>query len=64
DNFAGYDETEDEVKVRVDYYGDELYLFVAVQSEYTFSKNADGTITLQKVEKIFDRGYKPARGTI
>ena len=64
DNFAGYDETEDEVKVRVDYYGDELYLFVAVQSEYTFSKNADGTITLQKVEKIFDRGYEPARGTI
>ena len=64
DNFAGYEETEDEIKVRVDYYGDELYLFVTVQSEYTFSKNEDGTITLQNVEKIFDRGYEPARGSI
>lgn len=63
-NFAGYEETDNEIKVRVDYYGDELYLFVTVQSEYTFSKNADGTITLQKVEKIFDKGYKPARGSI
>lgn len=64
DNFAGYEETDSEIKVRVDYYGDELYLFVTVQSEYAFSKNEDGTITLQRVEKIFDKGYEPARGSI
>ena len=62
--FAGYDETDDEIKVRVDYYGDEIYFYPVIESEYTFSKNDDGTITLQRVEKLFDRGYKPAAGTI
>lgn len=61
---AGYEETEDEIKVTVDYYGDSLYFYPTIRSEYTFSKNEDGTITLQKVEKIFDRGYKPASDSI
>ena len=64
DNFVGYEETDSEIKVRVDYYGDEIYFYPVIESEYTFSKNEDGTITLQKVEKIFDRGYKPARGSV
>ena len=54
---TGYEETDGEITVRVDYYGDSLYFYPTVQSEYTFSKNEDGSITLQKVEKIFDRGY-------
>ena len=62
--FAGYEETDSDIKVRLDYYGDEIYFFPVIESEYTFSKNDDGTITLQKVEKIFDRGYEPASGTI
>lgn len=64
DDFVGYEENDGEIKIRVDYYGDELYLYAALQSEYTFSKNEDGTITLQRVEKIFDSGYKPAGGSI
>ena len=54
---TGYEETDSEVKVTVDYYGDSLYFYPTLQSEYTFSKNEDGSITLQRVEKIFDRGY-------
>ena len=61
---ADFEETEDEARITVSYYGDSLYLYPAVQSEYTFSKNEDGTITLQQVEKIFDTGYAPARGSI
>ncbi|MDE7287923.1 MAG: hypothetical protein K2N71_00265 [Oscillospiraceae bacterium] len=61
---AGYEETDAEINVTVNYYGDSLYFYPTVQSEYTFSKNVDGTITLQKVEKIFDRGYGLASGTI
>lgn len=61
---AGYDETESEVKIAVNFYGDEMYFYPVIQSEYTFSKNTDGSITLQKVEKIFDRGYEIAGGTI
>ena len=64
DILAGYEETDTEIKVRVDYCGDYIYFYPVIESEYTFSKNADGTITLQKVEKIFDRGYEPARGSI
>lgn len=64
ESLAGFDETEDEIKVRIDYYGDELYLYRAVQSEYTFSKNEDGSITLQKVEKLFDLGYNIASGSV
>ena len=64
DILAGYEETEDEIKVRVDYCGDYIYFYPVIESEYTFSKNADDTITLQKVEKIFDRGYEPASGSI
>ncbi|MDE7287922.1 MAG: hypothetical protein K2N71_00260 [Oscillospiraceae bacterium] len=60
DMLAGYEESEEEMKVRVDYCGDVFYLYPTVESEYTFSKNEDGSITLQKVEKIFDRGYEPA----
>lgn len=60
DILAGYEETDTEIKVRVDYCGDVFFLYPAVESEYTFSKNADGSITLKKVEKIFDRGYEPA----
>lgn len=62
--FAGYDETDTELKVRIDYYGDELYFYVALQSEYTFSKNEDGSITLRDVRKVFDSGYGPASGTV
>ncbi len=62
--FAGYDETDTELKVRIDYYGDELYFYAALQSEYTFSKNEDGTITLRDVQKVFDSGYEPASGTV
>lgn len=54
---TGYEETDSEVKVKVDYYGDSLYFYPTLQSEYTFSKNEDGSITLQRVEKLFDRGY-------
>lgn len=61
---AGYGETDDEVNVTVNYYGDSLYFCPVIQSEYTFSKNEDETITLQKVEKIFDKGYGLASGTI
>ena len=64
DELAGFEETEDEVKVTVNYYGDSLYFYPTIQSEYTFSKNEDGTITLQNVEKIFDNGYEPASGSI
>ena len=64
DILAGYEETDTEIKVRIDYCGDYIYFYPVIESEYTFSKNADGTITLQKVEKIFDRGYKPARNSI
>lgn len=64
DILAGYEETDGEITVRVDYYGDEIYFYPVIESEYTFSKNADGSITLQKVEKIFDRGYGLASGTI
>ena len=64
DILAGYEETDTEIKVWVDYCGDYIYFYPVIESEYTFSKNADGTITLQKVEKIFDRGYEPARGSI
>lgn len=62
--FAGYEETDSEIKVIVDYYGDELYFYPVIESEYTFSKNADGSLTLQKVEKIFDKGYKLASGSV
>lgn len=61
---ANYEETDHEIKVTVNYYGDSLYFYPVTESEYTFSKNEDGTITLQKVEKIFDRGYGLASGTI
>ena len=61
---AGYEETESEVKVTVNFYGDEMYFYPVIQSEFTFSKNADGNITLQKVEKIFDKGYRLAIGTV
>ncbi|MDE6596885.1 MAG: hypothetical protein K2K44_12865, partial [Oscillospiraceae bacterium] len=61
---AGYEETESEVKVTVNFYGDEMYFYPVIQSEFTFSKNADGNITLQKVEKIFDRDYRLAIGTV
>lgn len=64
DELAGFEETEDEVKVTVNYYGDSLYFYPTIQSEYTFSKNEDRTITLQRVEKIFDNGYEPASGSI
>lgn len=64
DELAGFEETEDEVKVTVNYYGDSLYFYPTIQSEYTFSKNEDRTITLQMVEKIFDNGYEPASGSI
>lgn len=64
DAFAGYEETDSEIKVRVDYYGDSMYFYPVIESEYTFSKNDNGTITLQKVEKIFDTGYKYASGTV
>ena len=64
DAFAGYDETDTEIKVRVEYYGDEFYFYPVVESEYTFSKNDDGTITLQRVQKLFDKEYEPARGSI
>lgn len=64
DILAGYEETDDEITVRVDYYGDEIYFYPVIESEYTFSKNADGSITLQKVEKIFDRGYGLASGSV
>ncbi|MDE6710723.1 MAG: hypothetical protein K2J76_09580, partial [Oscillospiraceae bacterium] len=46
---AGYDETESEVKITVNFYGDEMYFYPVIQSEYTFSKNEDNSITLQKV---------------
>lgn len=59
-----YGEEADEIKVTVNFYGDEMYLYTAIQSEYTFSKNGDGTITLQRVEKIFDSGYNPASGSV
>lgn len=59
DMLAGYEETDTEIKVRVDYCGDNIYFYPVIESEYTFSKNADGSITLQNVEKIFDRGYDP-----
>lgn len=62
--FAGYDENDDEIMVLVDYYGDEMYFYPVIESEYTFSKNADGSLTLQKVEKIFDKGYKLASGSV
>ena len=61
---AGYEEMGAEVKVTVNYYGDSLYFCPTIQSKYTFSKNEDGSITLQKVEKIFDRGYGLASGTV
>ncbi|MCH5192453.1 MAG: hypothetical protein J1F11_00725 [Oscillospiraceae bacterium] len=61
---AGYEETDEELKVTVDFYGDELYFYPVIESEYTFSKNNDGTITLQRVEKLFDRGYEPAIGSV
>ena len=61
---AGYEETDEELKVTVDFYGDELYFYPVIESVYTFSKNDDGTITLQRVEKIFDRGYEPAVGSV
>lgn len=64
DILAGYEETDGEITVRVDYYGDEIYFYPVIESEYTFSKNADGSITLQKVEKIFDRGYGLASGSV
>lgn len=61
---AGYDDRENEISVTVNFYGDEMYFYPVVQSEYTFSKNDDGNITLQNVEKIFDNGYEPASGSI
>ncbi len=61
---VGYEETDSEVKVTIDYYGDELYFYPVIETEYTFTKNADGTITLQGAEKIFDKGYEPACGTV
>ena len=63
-SLEGYEETDSELKITVDFYGDEYYFYPVIESEYTFSKNDDGTITLQKVEKIFDRGYEPASGTV
>lgn len=63
-DFAGHEETDAEIKVTVNYYGDSLYFYPTVQSAYTFSKNEDGTITLQRVEKIFDRGYELAGGSV
>ena len=63
-SLAGYEETDEELKVTVDFYGDELYFYPVIESEYTFSKNDDGTITLQRVEKLFDRGYEPAWGSV
>lgn len=62
--FAGYEENDDEITVLVDYYGDEMYFYPVIESEYTFSKNEDGSITLQQVEKIFDKGYKLASGSV
>lgn len=61
---VGYEETESEVKITVNFYGDEMYFYPVVQSEYTFSKNEDGAITLQRVKKNFDRGYTLASGTV
>lgn len=61
---AGYEETETEIKATLNFYGDEMYFYPVIQAEYTFSKNGDGSITLQKVEKIFDRGYRLASGTV
>lgn len=63
-SLAGYEETESEIRVTVNFYGDELYFYPASQSEYSFSKNEDGTVTLQRVENIFDRGYELAVGTV
>ena len=63
-SLKAYEETDSELKVTVDFYGDELYFYPVIESEYTFSKNEDGTITLQRVEKLFDRGYAPAAGCV
>ena len=63
-SLKGYEETDSELKVTVDFYGDEYYFYPVIESEYTFSKNEDGTITLQRVKNIFDRGYGPAVGTV
>ena len=62
--FVDYEETDSEVKVTIDYYGDELYFYPVIEVEYTFAKNDDGTITLQGAEKLFDRGYELASGSV
>ena len=41
-----------------------LYFYPVLEVEYTFTKNADGTITLQGAEKIFDKGNELACGTV
>ncbi len=64
ESLADYEESDSEVKVTLDYYGDEYYFYAVIRAEYTFSKNEDGTITLQKIEKLFDKGYELAYGTI
>ena len=64
DRLTDYEETDSEVKVTIDYFGDELYFYPVLEVEYTFAKNADGTITLQGAEKIFDKGYELACGTV
>ncbi|MBQ8175552.1 MAG: hypothetical protein IJ035_00765 [Oscillospiraceae bacterium] len=64
DMLVGYEETDSEVKVTIDYYGDMLYFYPVLEVEYTFAKNDDGTITLQGAEKIFDKGYEPAKDSI
>lgn len=64
DMLADYEETDSEVKVTIDYYGDALYFYPVLEVEYTFAKNDDGTITLQGAEKIFDKGYELACGTV
>lgn len=61
---VGHEENDSEIKITLDYYGDELYFYPVIEVEYTFAKNSDGTITLQGAEKIFDRGYEPASGSI
>ncbi len=59
-----YTETDSEIRVTIDYYGDYYYFYPVIESEYTFSKNEDGTITLQNIEKIFDRGYEVASDAV
>ncbi|MGN0675071.1 MAG: hypothetical protein ACI4KG_04930 [Oscillospiraceae bacterium] len=61
---VSFTETDNEIKAVIDYYGDEFYFYPVVEVEYTFSKNEDGTITLQSAEKLFDKGYEVAGGSV